>query len=243
VRLSWIVGGPLAIVALALSTYWFARSEATPPAAAAPANASTEAAPDARPAAGPITTAAVGAAGDGQPGAQIQAPPVASAPAGKTGIQVVWRGATAVPCSLYDESGTKALSPQGFASFWECSSGMGLWDAAPGKYQVKVEGVADTMPPVPVTVSRGQVAVVEPRVGRLRLHWNGSNAVAWYLLDSTGDRTLSPQGFSSTWYCDPGQVCTRDLGPGTYFVRVDAPGYQLVKLTIAPFRVTDVTIP
>ncbi len=53
--------------------------------------------------------------------------------------------------------------------------------------------VADTMPPLPITVTKGQVLRVEPRVGQLRLHWNGSNDVSWYLLDHTGEKTLSPE--------------------------------------------------
>jgi hypothetical protein len=34
-----------------------------------------------------------------------------------------------------------------------------------------------------------------------------------------------------------------DLGPGNYLVKVGAVGYQPVKVTIAPFRITDVAIP
>ena len=40
-----------------------------------------------------------------------------------------------------------------------------------------------------------------------------------------------------------GKVCARDLGPGNYLVKVGAAGYQPVKVTIAAFRITDVTIP
>ena len=88
-----------------------------------------------------------------------------------------------MPCYLFDETGTKALSPESFVYAWQCSRDMGLWDAAPGKYQIKFGEVANTMPPLPITVTRGQVLRVEPRVGQLRLHWNGSNDVDWYLLD------------------------------------------------------------
>jgi hypothetical protein len=119
---------------------------------------------------------------------------------------------------------------------------MGLWDAAPGKYQIKFSEVANTMPPVPVTVTKGQVVKVEPRVGRLELRWNGSNRVSWFLLDEAAATTLSPRGVYA-WDCDPGKVCTRDLGPGRYSLKVDAPGYQPVRVTIAAFRVTPVTIP
>jgi hypothetical protein len=84
---------------------------------------------------------------------------------------------------------------------------------------------------------------VEPRVGQLRLHWNGSNDVAWYLLDHTGEKTLSPGGVINVWGCAAGKVCTQDLGPGNYLIKVGAAGYQPVEVTIAPFRITDVTIP
>ena len=98
-----------------------------------------------------------------------------------------------MPCYLFDETGTKALSPESIVYAWKCSRDMGLWDAAPGKYQIKFGEVANTMPPLPITVTRGQVLRVEPRVGQLRLHWNGSNNVKWYLLDPTGEKTFSPE--------------------------------------------------
>ena len=94
------------------------------------------------------------ASASGRPGAQVQAPPVAPVPVGKTGIQVVWRGAASVPCVLYDETGTKALSPDNEVLAWKCAKDMGLWDAAPGKYQLKFARVADTMPPLPILVTR-----------------------------------------------------------------------------------------
>ncbi len=146
-------------------------------------------------------------------------------------------------CYLYDETGTKPLSPESPVFAWQCSRDMGLWDAAPGKYQIKFGGVANTMPPMAITVIRGQVLRVEPRVGQLRLHWNGSNQVSWYLLDPTGEKTLSPEGPVFAWSCEAGKVCAMDLGPGGYLVKVSAAGYQPVKVTIAPFRITDVTIP
>jgi|SRR5687768_6916093 len=99
------------------------------------------------------------------------------------------------------------------------------------------------MPPIPITVTKGQVLSVEPRVGQLRLHWNGSNDVVWYLLDHTGEKTLSPDGILNAWRCAAGKVCAQDLGPGNYLVKVGAVGYQPMKVTIAPFRITDVTIP
>jgi hypothetical protein len=119
---------------------------------------------------------------------------------------------------------------------------MGLLDAAPGKYQVKFAEVANTMPLLPITVTKSQVLRVEPQVGQLRLHWNGSNDVTWYLLDHTGEKTLSPEGFLA-WDCAAGKVCARDLGPGNYLVKVSAVGYQPVKVNISPFRITDITIP
>jgi len=192
---------------------------------------------------GPDKPGTGGSTVNGAPGAQLQAPTISAAPAGKTGIQVVWRGTSSVPCYLFDETGTKSLSPESIVYAWQCARDMGLWDAAPGKYQIKFGGVADTMPPLPISVTKGQVLRVEPPVGQLRLHWNGSNGVNWYLLDLTGEKTLSPASIVYAWGCDAGKVCEHDLGPGSYLVKVAAAGYQPVKLTIVPFRITDVTIP
>ena len=242
----WILGGTIAIAAFVLVGYWYSLSRKTPssestvagtnvsPSTPVPAAVSDPAAASAS-----TTPASPGSAGNGE----LPVPAIAPQPAGKTGIQVVWRGGTYVPCYLYDETGTKALSPDSVAYAWQCSRDMGLWDAAPGKYQIKFGGVADTMPPLPITVTRGQVQRVEPRLGQLRLHWNGTNQIAWYLLDQTGQKTLSEPSAAYAWTCQPGAVCNRDLGPGSYQIRVDAAGYQPVKVTIAPFRITDVAIP
>ena len=247
----WILGGALAIAGLALVS-WLSLSRETPSGEGTTAGSASSGSPSgsvpaatSSPGAGSASPApAAGESVDsGKPGAPLQAPAIAAAPAGKTGIQIVWRGSTSVPCYLFDETGTKALSPEGFISAWPCSPDMGLWDAAPGKYQIKFGSVADTMPPLTITVTKGQVLRVEPRVGQLRLRWNGSNDVAWYLLDHTGEKTLSPEGLIAAWGCQAGKVCARDVGPGNYLVKVGAPGYQPVKVTIAPFRMTDVTIP
>jgi hypothetical protein len=239
-----MLGGALALAAL-IFIGWFALSDGTP---SNPNNASSEpgASPDpgnpgARGASGPPATPA--SPGTGEPGTTLQAPPVKASPAGKTGIQVVWRGESRVPCYLFDETGTKALSPEASYNAWQCSRDMGPWDAAPGKYQIKFGTVAGTMPPLSITVKRGEVLRVEPPVGQLRLHWNGTNRVLWYLLDHTGEKTLSPDLSYNAWACDAGKVCTQDLGPGRYLVKVGAAGYQPVKVTVAAFRVTDVTIP
>jgi hypothetical protein len=248
----WILGGALAIASIAL-VVWLSKdgapsvgdTTAAGTAPTAPPTASVPAATSSSPAGGaPSTSAAGGSTASGAPGgAGRPAPEIAAAPAGKTGIQVVWRGESDVPCYLFDETGTKALSPEFIMHAWRCRRDMGLWDAAPGKYQIKFGEVADTMPPLPITVTRGQVLRVEPPVGQLRLHWNGSNKVNWYLLDPTGEKTLSPEFIFYAWECEAGKVCARDLGPGTYLVKVGAAGYQPVKVTIAPFRFTDVTIP
>jgi hypothetical protein len=246
-RRRWIVGGALAIASLVLLGYWFSLSRKTPSGQSAAAGDSLSAPPSANnpgaeisPAAGSTSTPPASPAAAGE----LSAPAVAPSSPGKTGIQVVWRGTTSVPCYLFDETGTKALSPPEFSMYtWQCSRDMGLWDAAPGKYQIKFGGVADTMPPVPITVTKGQVLRVEPRVGQLRLHWNGSNRISWYLLDRTGQKTLSPASSMWDWDCEPGKVCIRDLGSGSYLVKVSAAGYQPVNVTIAPFHITDVTIP
>jgi hypothetical protein len=71
----------------------------------------------------------------------------------------------------------------------------------------------------------------------------GSNRIAWYLLDQTGQETLSEPAAAYAWNCEPGAVCIRDLGPGSYMIKVDPAGYQPVKVTITTFRFTDVSIP
>jgi hypothetical protein len=118
-----------------------------------------------------------------------------------------------------------------------------LWDAAPGKYQIKFGHNVSTVAPMEVVVTRGAVTRVEPPIGQLRLHWHGINDVAWYLLDKTGEKTLSVANRVFAWTCNPGETCVRDVGAGDYLVKVDAAGYQPVKVTIAPFRITDVRIP
>jgi hypothetical protein len=245
-RSRWILGGGPAIAGLVLFGYWFLVSRQTPSAESTDAGNTSSAPPTASaPATGSASTtpAPLGSAGSGEPNALLQAPAIALSPAGKTGIQVVWRGTTSVPCYLFDATGTKALSPESVVYAWQCSRDMGVWDAAPGNYQIKFGGVADSMPPLPITVTKGQVLRVEPRAGQLRLHWNGSNRMIWYLLDHTGQKTLSPTSVIWAWDCEPGNVCTRDLGPGSYMVKVDAAGYPPVKVSITPFRITDVTIP
>ncbi|HEY1985901.1 MAG TPA: toll/interleukin-1 receptor domain-containing protein [Terracidiphilus sp.] len=226
-RKRWIVGAAIAIAALFLIGYWFSRSRNTPSAQSTAAESTS------------TTPGSLASAGNGELSAPAMDPP----PAGKTGIQVVWRGSTSVPCYLFDETGTKALSPESVVFAWQCARDQGLWDAAPGKYQIKFGEVADTMPPMPITVTKGQVVRAEPPVGQLRLHWNGSNRIAWYLLDQTGQKTLSPASVVFAWACEAGAVCTRDLGPGSYLLKVDAAGYQPVKVTIKTFRITDVSIP
>ena len=238
VPLPWILGGTIAVATLAGAGYWLSLRDTAPDGSPGPTSAADEVS---RTRQSKASGAARDSSGNGAPGPQVEPAAVTKAPEGKTGIQVVWRGATRVPCHLFDETGTKALSPQDYRA-WECRPEMGLWDAAPGTYQIQFRGVATTMPPLPVTVRRGQVTRVEPPVGRLNLHWNGINRVNWYLLDHTGEKTLSPTGYQA-WECQPAQVCTRDLGPGTYLVKVTAIGYQPVRVTVAPFRITEVTIP
>jgi hypothetical protein len=244
----WIVAAALAIAAVFFVGYWISVSRKSPSGQSNAADNTSSA--HAVPSGSAVGTST--AAGDSSATPPLSAsanggelPPPASTPSpeGKTGIQVVWRGTTSVPCYLFDETGTKALSPEFIVNAWQCSRETGIWDAAPGKYQIKFGGVADTMPPLPITVTRGQVLRVEPRVGQLRLHWNGSNRTNWYLLDQTGGKTLSPVSVIWAWDCEPGKISTADLGPGSYLVKVDAAGYQPVKVVIAPFRITDVAIP
>ena len=243
-----LLGGASLIAVLAV-TGWFVLWRDRPSSQDTPAGGASSGTPPATgsavthdPPPGGATLAATGSPG-GEPGAPLEAPPIAAAPTGKTGIQVVWRGTSSVPCYLFDETGTDALSPENQAIAWRCSRNMRAWDAAPGRYQIKFGGVAGTMPPLPITVTRGQVLRIEPRVGQLRLHWNGSNRVSWYLLDQAAGKTLSPDNRVLAWDCDAGKICTRDLGPGNYQVKVDAAGYQPVKVSIAAFRITDLTLP
>jgi hypothetical protein len=241
--------GTVAIVLLAVAVYWMAGSgnESAGSAGSETPNPSPNSASGNSPA--PAAAQADDRGGQSsrtsssaEPGALLPAPQVEPAAVGKTGIQVVWRGTTSIPCYLYDETGKTMLSP-GWPLPWVCSDAMGIWDAAPGKYQIKFEDGAETMPPLPVTVTRGSVLRVEPAVGQLRLHWNGSNWSRWYLLDKDAKKTLSSDYNPTAWNCDTGATCIKDLGPGEYTVKMGAAGYQPVRVTITAFRVTDLTLP
>ena len=238
--LRWVIGAAVALIVAAF-TYWTVtqRDPGSEERSAAASNPNQPTAPgNTQPAQSPEPSASSG----GRPGAAVPpAPAVTPAPAGKTGIQIVWRGATSLPCFLYDETGTKVLSPVGVFP-WMCAKDMGLWDAAPGKYQIKFGTNEGLFAPLAVAVNRGAVTRLEAPVGQLRLRWNGSNTVNWYVLDKTGEKTLTPTGVFP-WSCEAGKTCVQDIGPGDYMIKVDAVGYQLVKFTIAAFRITDVTIP
>jgi hypothetical protein len=162
--------------------------------------------------------------------------------AARTGIAMHWKGANTTFCDLLDESGQNVLSPLGSVSRWYCDPhNVILWDAAPGRYLVRIDALG--VGPVPVTVAAGHVSDVEPAVGQVTLHWNGTGTIYWDLLDKNEVRVLSPQGSISRWYCEPGKTNTEDVAPGDYAVRVGAVGYKPVRLTVAAYKVTDVTIP
>ncbi|HET9385682.1 MAG TPA: TIR domain-containing protein, partial [Gemmatimonadales bacterium] len=126
----WVLGGALAIAGLAL-VGWFVLWRDMPSGESTTAGDASSGSPSesvpAATSASP-TPAAGQSVGSGEPGASLQAPTIAAAPAGKTGIQIVWRGASSVPCYLFDETGMKALSPEFIVQAWHCSPDMGLWD-------------------------------------------------------------------------------------------------------------------
>jgi hypothetical protein len=157
-------------------------------------------------------------------------------------IHLHWTGSNRALWFLWDKDGQKPLSPEGVISAWDCESGKTCTqDVGPGDYVVKVAAVAAD--PVPIAVTAGRIVRVEPRIGQIRLHWNGSNRVLWYLWDKDGQKALSPEGVISAWDCEAGKPCTQDVGPGNYLVKVDAVGYDPVKVSVAPLRVTEVRIP
>jgi hypothetical protein len=241
------LAGTIAIVLLAGATYWTSGWGSTSPASAG--RDQSNQAPDSVSSSSPAP-AASGAddrrnpstSSTAVPGALLQAPAIAAAAPGKTGLQVVWRGTTSIACYLYDPTGKEMLSP-GWPLPWTCSNTMELWDVAPGRYQVRFEDGAETMAPLPVTVTRGRVTRIEPPVGQLRIHWNGSNWSRWYLMDKHATKTLSPDYNPLAWNCDTGATCLKDLGPGEYTVKMAAAGYQPVRVDIAAFRITDLTLP
>jgi TIR domain len=101
--------------------------------------------------AAPAAAGVVGPQGDvGRPAPSTDAP-------GKTGVKVVWRGANSVPCYLYDAAGEKALSPESVVWAWHCEKNGPTWDAGPGRYQLKIGGVANTIAPIPLTVTAGRL--------------------------------------------------------------------------------------
>jgi TIR domain len=312
----WLAGA-IAVVLLAIAGYWrFVSRDAISGGSVAVVDA-----PEVQSRGTPRFTGRTGATAPTRGGA-VSGSSTSNDSPGKTGIRIIWRGATSVPCFLYDETGQKLLSPSGVISSWRCEPGDAApWDAAPRKYLLKVDAPGvDLVPitvtagkvelvepkigqvhlhwsgsnktlwflwdkdgqkalsptgvisawdceagmtckqdvgsgdylikvsavaaePVPIRVTAGKVLQVEPRIGQIRLHWNGSNTVRWYLWDKDGQKALSPQGVISAWDCEAGKTCTQDVGPGNYLVKVDAVGYEPVKVSVAPSRVTEVRLP
>jgi hypothetical protein len=155
----------------------------------------------------------------------------------QTGITFHWNGVNTVSWYLYDASGKGLLSPEG-PFRWFCDSGKtDTEDASPGNYIVKVQPIdfmpidVSTFQPISIAVTAGSITHVEPPVGQITLQWNGSSIVAWYILDESGQKRLSPEG-SFRLYCEPSQTATQDCAPGNYVVKLDAIGYQPVKVTV-----------
>ena len=77
-----------------------------------------------------------------------------------------------------------------------------------------------------VQVSHEPMANVNSSVGQLAFHWNGTNDVRWYLLDENQRFQLD------NWGCDPGQTCTQDVAPGSYFIQIKEPGFKPLKVSV-----------
>ena len=231
----WILATIVVVLGAAAAWRWTSSN------GTAEGGAAVRAPQDAAKSSEPLESAAPRGSAAARPGPEVPAPSISDDAPGKTGIKIVWRGANDAPCYLYDATGQKLLSPAGEVWAWRCSASGALWDAAPGKYMLKVGAVA--VDPIPIAVTAGKVVRVEPRLGQLRLHWNGSNRVLWYLLDKEGEKTLSPPGEVWAWDCEPGKTKTADVGPGDYVIKVNAVGYEPIKVRVAPFRVTEVTLP
>ena len=167
---------------------------------------------------------------------------------GMTGITLHWNGANTVSWYLYDESGQKPWSSQGSFHWISNPGASDTEDAAPGNYVVKLSTDlamsidASTFSPIKVAVQAGYTTHITPPVGRITLHWKGSNAVSWYLFDESGQKARSPQG-SFRWYCDPGKNSTQDVSPGTYMIKVDAVGYKPILVSVKDGEESNVVRP
>jgi len=231
----WLAGA-MTVVLLAIAGYWrFLSRDAISGGSVAVVDASKE---EPQPSGTPRSAGPRGSTAPTPRGA-VSGGSTSNDPSGKTGIKVIWRGATSVPCFLYDETGQKLLSPSGVISSWRCEPGDAApWDAAPRKYLLKVD--APGVDPVPFTVTAGKVVHVEPRIGQIHLHWSGSNRVLWFLWDKDGQKALSPQGVITAWDCDAGMTCTHDVGPGDYVIKVSAVAAEPVPITVSAGKVLQV---
>jgi hypothetical protein len=232
----WLIGA-IAVVLLAIAGYWRFVSRDT---ISGPSAAGGDVPMDVAQSSGTPTSAGpTGRSAAPTRGGAVAAGSTSNDAPGKTGIKIDWTGASSVPCFLYDETGQKLLSPAGDFSAWRCEPGdHAPWDAAPRKYVLKV-GVVGAEP-VPITVTAGKVVHVEPRIGQIHLHWNGSNRVVWSLWDKDGQKALSPQGVLTVWDCEGGKTCTQDVGPGDYIVKMGAVAAEPVPVTVAAGKVTQV---
>jgi hypothetical protein len=146
----------------------------------------------------------------------------------KPGISFRWNGVNSVLWYLIDSTQKHELN------FWGCDPGKTCTqDIDPGNYfvQIKEPGFQLT----PVTVVPGRQSEVAPPVGQVSFRWNGANSVIWYLIDGTQKYELD------FWGCDPGKTCTQDVSPGSYFIQIREPGFQLIPVSVTAGRVSEVT--
>jgi hypothetical protein len=156
-------------------------------------------------------------------------------------VRFHWLGANNTRWYLMNKDGTKFISPEGVMWAWDADSQKtDIRDVGPGEYVVKV-GVPANL--IPISVAAGKVVHVEPKIGQLRLRWNGSNLVSWFLLSKDGGTFLSPESPVWAWSCESGKTDTQDVSPGEYVVKVNAVGCKPMKVTVAPFKVTEISLP
>ena len=72
---------------------------------------------------------------------------------------------------------------------------------------------------------------------RIAFRWNGTNSVSWHLYKGDDVELKNRLDF---WGCDAGKVSTQDVAPGGYLIRIGAPGYQPLRVSVLSGQVTKV---
>jgi hypothetical protein len=147
---------------------------------------------------------------------------VGAAKTGKPAVSVNWAGSNAVGIDLVDS--TQKLKVGGFV----CGGGQTcVQNVAAGNYFLRVNAPGfDRL--IPVTVASAGATEVDAQAGIISLHWAGANAVGIDIVDST--QKFKVGGL----VCGGGQTCKQDAAAGSYFLKINAPGFdKLIPVAIS----------